>query len=259
MNSTTPLLASVPNFRDLGGYPTSCGRSVRRRLLYRSEDFSNLTPEDEDSLHRLGIRSICDLRSDRECQLNPGIRQASTSVDILHMNISADLRASHETITRLLSGAPTREHAERAMLETYRIFPGMFANSLPLLFERILDHRRLPMIIHCAAGKDRTGFVVAILLHALGVPQTAIYEDYLLSAKRWNGDRSERAIRNYLAPLCEDEPSRDVIRTLCGVEPRYLHAAFEVIDLHYGGIEGYLKLNALDANAQNRLRELLLE
>ncbi|MCY1517790.1 Tyrosine-protein phosphatase [compost metagenome] len=255
MSDFKPLLASTPNFRDLGGYVASCGRSVRRGMLYRSEDFSNLTPEDAEQLQRLGIRVLCDLRSDRERQLNPNKWQAA---DALSLNISVDLRAGHAIITHLLSGTPNREHAEQAMLETYRLFPAAFANQVPQLFQRILDHQRLPMVFHCAAGKDRTGFVAALLLSALGVPRDEINADYLLTAERWNGPRSEIAIRAYLAPLCDGEPSIEVIRTLCGVSPRYLNAAFEAIDRHYGGMDDYLESAGVDSHARKQLANLLL-
>ncbi|AOE86809.1 tyrosine-protein phosphatase [Pseudomonas sp. TCU-HL1] len=255
MSSFKPLLASAPNFRDLGGYKASCGRTVRRGLLYRSEDFSNLTPEDAEQLQRLGISVLCDLRSDRERRLNPNKWQAAGA---LNLNISVDLRAGHAVITQLLSDTPSREHAEQAMLETYRLFPAAFADHVPDLFERILGQKQLPMVFHCAAGKDRTGFIAAVLLSALGVPRDTIITDYLLTAERWTGARSEAAIRAYLAPLCEGEPSIEVIRTLCGVSPRYLNAAFDVIDQHYDGIDGYLGSARLNCQTRQRLGELLL-
>lgn len=255
MSSLKPLLASAPNFRDLGGYTASCGRSVRRGLIYRSEDFSNLTPEDAEQLQRLGIRVVCDLRSDRERHITPNKWRAATA---LNLNISVDLRAGHATITRLLSGTPSQEHAELAMLETYRLFPSAFAEHMPHLFQHILDHKHLPMVFHCAAGKDRTGFIAAMLLSALGVPRDTIYVDYLQTAERWNGARSETAIRAYVAPLCDGEPSLEVVRTLCGVSPRYLNAAFEVIDQQYGGIDHYLESARMDSHARRQLGELLL-
>lgn len=256
--SSSILLSSVPNFRDMGGYRAECGRSVRHGLIYRSQDFSNLSPADTARLLDLGIRLVCDVRSDSERQQTPNMWPADDQLERLNLNISADLRASHEAITRLLSGSPSEEHARQAMLLTYRLFPDAFAPRLAQLFECILTQEHLPLVFHCAAGKDRTGFIAAILLSALGVPKTTILADYLLTAERWKGQHSEAAIRRYLAPLCEKEPPTEVIRTLCGVSTDYLDAAFAALDSNYGGVANYLKLIGLHTEAQHRLKNLLL-
>lgn len=256
--TSSPLLSSTPNFRDLGGYRAECGRSVRHGLIYRSQDFSNLSSEDMERLRDLGIVLVCDVRSDSERLQTPSQWPVEGELERLNLNISADLRASHEAITQLLSGAPNEEHARQAMLLTYRMFPDAFATKLAQLFDCILASEQLPLAFHCAAGKDRTGFIAAILLNALGVPRATILADYLLTAKRWKGPQSEAAIRRYLTPLCEKEPPTEVIRTLCGVSPDYLAAAFEIVDREYGGVADYLKLLGIHAETQHRLKDLLL-
>jgi protein-tyrosine phosphatase len=252
------LLISVPNFRDLGGYPAECDRTLRHGLLYRSEDFSKLSASDMPRLKSLDIRLLCDLRSDRERLQTPNKWPVDSPCDSLNLNISVDLRASHAAIISLLSGEPTEEHARQTMLMTYRMFPSAFALRLAQLFERILTDRQLPLVFHCAAGKDRTGFIAAILLSALGVPRTTIYSDYLLTAERWKGEQSEAAIRRYLMLLCKAEPPLEVIRTLCGVSTTYLDAAFAVLEKDYGGVDSYLELIGLSTNARQRLKERLL-
>jgi len=252
-----PYLASAPNFRDMGGLPASGGRTLCYGLLYRSEDFSSLSDEDVVLLDGLGVQLLCDVRSASERRQHPN-RWPSDSAGILNLNITADLRASHQAITNQLSGTPGKEQAEQAMLLTYRMFPEAFALRMAQLFDRILSGGHLPLVFHCAAGKDRTGFIAAILLSALGVEREAIYADYLLSRERWVGERSEVAIRRYLQPLCETEPKKEVIQTLCQVSPAYLDAAFEVIEQNYGGVDDYLELIGLDVLARKRLQELLL-
>ena len=252
-----PYLASTPNFRDMGGLPAGDGRTLRHGLLYRSEDFSNLSDSDAQLLQGLGVQLLCDVRSERERQQHPN-RWPADSTGTLNLNIAADLRASHQAITELLSGTPGVEQAEQAMCVTYQLFPAAFAERLAELFARILQGGHLPLVFHCAAGKDRTGFIAAILLSALGVERETIYADYLLSAERWTGERSEAAIRRYLQPLCDGEPAVEVIRTLCHVSPTYLDAAFEVIEQEFGGLPAYLQRLGLNASATARLRELLL-
>ncbi|MEK1940292.1 MAG: tyrosine-protein phosphatase [Pseudomonas sp.] len=252
-----PLLASAPNFRDMGGLPAADGRTLRYGQLYRSEDFSNLSDRDAVLLQNLGVQLLCDVRSDSERRQHPN-RWPTDPVGTLNLNIAADLRASHAAITRLLSGTPGVAEAEQAMLVTYRMFPEAFTLRLAQLFGRILAGGQLPLVFHCAAGKDRTGFIAAILLSALGVEREAIYADYLLSLERWQGERSEAAIRRYLQPLCDQEPAQDVIQTLCQVQAIYLDAAFEEIEQRYGGVNDYLQLIGLHASAQDRLQALLL-
>lgn len=256
--SSLPLLPSVPNFRDMGGYQSSCGRTVRHGLIYRSADFSGLSEDDQHALQNLKLRLLCDVRSESERLQTPTRWIAESPLEHLHLNVSADLRASHEAITELLSGAPTVEHATQAMLVTYGLFPAAFANRLSQLFERLFTADRFPAVFHCAAGKDRTGFIAAILLTALDVQPAQIYTDYLLTAERWKGPASESAIRRYLLPLCDHEPPDDVVRTLAGVSQRYLDTAFATIDREFGGINRYLERVGLDTQARNTLKALML-
>jgi len=241
----------------MGGLPAGGGKTLRYGQLYRSEDFSNLSEADAVLLQALGIQLLCDVRSDSERRQHPN-RWPANNLNTLNLNISADLRASHEAITRLLRGNPGVAEAEEAMQVTYRLFPGAFALCLAQLFDRILQAEHLPLVFHCAAGKDRTGFIAAILLTALGVERDAIYTDYLLSRERWKGQRSEAAIRQYLQPLCDQEPAAEVVRTLCQVTPDYLQAAFDEIDQRYGSADDYLELIGLNTQAKDRLQALLL-
>lgn len=256
--NSPPYLASAPNFRDMGGLPTRDGRTLRHGLLYRSEDFSNISDSDMARLDKLGVKLLCDVRSDNE-RIQHLNRWPANSADTFNLNIAADLRAGHQAITSLLCGTPGVAQAEQAMLATYRIFPEAFALRLTQLFDRILRREELPLVFHCAAGKDRTGFIASILLSALDVTREAIYADYMLSRERWLGERSEAAIRHYLEPLCEREPLPEVIQTLCQVSPIYLDAAFEVIEQTYGSLEDYLELIGLDASSRERLQALLLD
>ncbi|MDR6575930.1 tyrosine-protein phosphatase [Pseudomonas extremaustralis] len=256
-SSSPPYLSSVPNFRDMGGLRTSNGRSLRHGLVYRSQDFSTISDADLQHLQDLNAQLLCDIRSDSERQQHPN-RWPIDGTSTFNLNISADLRANHQAITRLLSGTPGKAQAEQAMLATYRIFPQAFELRLAQMFERILGGGQLPLIFHCAAGKDRTGFIAAVLLCALGVPKNIIYADYLLSGERWKGEHSEAAIRRYLAPLCDQAPSTEVIRILSQVDSRYLDAAFEVIEQNYGGMEAYLIVIGLDQLAREQLCTLLL-
>lgn len=255
-----PLLAGAPNFRDMGGYRTRDGRRVRHNLVFRSEGMAELTQDDLDVVRGLGIRLICDLRSERERKQLATRWPEDSPVSTLHLNITADLRAGHGAMTRILLDSPSAEGATQAMLATYRHFPIAFAGRLLQLFEQILAGTSLPLVFHCAAGKDRTGFVAALLLSALDVPRDDIVEDYLLTTRRWSGPRCEAALKQAFFATFGAEPPASVIQPLMAVKEEYLAAAFDVIEQQYKTIDDYLEQVAgLGTEQRRALQDLLLE
>lgn len=253
------LLSGAPNFRDMGGYLTADGRKVRSGVLFRSEGLSDLTEADLDVVERLGIRLLCDLRSDQERAKAVTRWPPAVPVNTLHLNISADLRASYQAMTQALLSDPSTQGATEAMLASYRQFPHAFVDKLRLLFEQMLDGDGVPVVFHCAAGKDRTGFVAATLLTALGVPWPTIVEDYLLTARHWHGPRSEAALQETLHAIFGSPPSVEVMLPLMAVEERYLAASLEEITRHYHSFDGYLQAAGLDPQRRAALRDALLE
>jgi protein-tyrosine phosphatase len=255
-----PLLAGAPNFRDMGGYRARDGRRVRHNLVFRSEGLAELTLDDLDVVRKLGICLICDLRSEREREHLATRWPEDSPASTLHLNITADLRAGHGAMNRILLDSPSAEGATQAMLATYRHFPTAFAGHLSQFFEQILAGTSLPLVFHCAAGKDRTGFVAALLLSALDIPHDVIVEDYLLTGRLWNGPRSEVALKQAFFATFGMEPSASVIHPLMMVKEEYLAAAFDVIEEQYRTIDVYLEQVAgLGAEQRRALQHLLLE
>jgi protein-tyrosine phosphatase len=255
-----PLLVGAPNFRDMGGYSTHDSRTVRFGHLYRSEGLASLTPEDWEVVRGLGIQLICDLRSASERTHIPTLWPEGSAVQMLHLDVSADVRAGNAAMAKALLENPTAEGAREAMLISYRHFPQAFAGHLPTLFGRLLASDGLPLVFHCAAGKDRTGFLAALLLAALGVSQQTILDDYLLSARYWGGARGETSIRQVLTVMFGAAPDDAVIKPLVAVEKAYLVAAFDAIVEQYGSVEGYLETVAGVGPAQREaLKSVLLE
>ncbi|WGT27967.1 tyrosine-protein phosphatase [Pseudomonas marginalis] len=257
--NTFPLLVGAPNFRDMGGYRAADSRTVRCQRLYRSEGLAQLTSEDLEVARSLGIQLICDLRSDKEKLQIPTRWPEGTGVELLQLNVTADIRAGSDSIAKALLDTPTAEGATQAMLLSYRQFPGAFARHLPSLFQRILTNG-LPLVFHCAAGKDRTGFLAAILLAALGVSQENILEDYLLTSHYWKGPRSEESIKQVLTIIFGTEPCESVIQPLASVKEEYLAEAFRTICEQHGTVDTYLeKVAGLGPKQRETLQNLLLE
>lgn len=254
----TPRLTGAPNFRDLGGLVTEDGRHLRSGLLYRSESLSYLTEEDLHTLSDLGIALVCDLRSTWECSRYPS-RLPVSAPETLSMPISIDVRTGEGDMLGLLARTPTEEIALEFMLGSYRAYPQAFAPSLGHLFTRIIDGPALPLLFHCSAGKDRTGFLAAILLRAIGVSHEQVVRDYLATAQHWAPPRSIAQLRNALREIIGSEPPIATLQRLDAVSEDYLNTSFKEIEQQHGGLYDYLEKHAgLTPSRLKLLRERLL-
>lgn len=248
------------HFRDLGGHATTNGRIVRHRRLYRSGDFSNLTDQDLLQLQALGIQSVFDLRSEIERTRALSRWPQDQTAKVLLLNISTDLRTDDRSLWQQLFSNLSVAGSRDTMIEIYRRMPRIFANALPMLIERLLEPDGLPGVIHCSAGKDRTGFVCALLLLALGVPREAVYTDYLLSTELDANERAMGFVMRELTARTGTAPDLAMIRPLFTVKPEYLDAALDAIITDYGSLEAYLATaGGIDDAKLARLHELLLE
>jgi len=240
-------LSGASNFRDLGGYRADAGRAVRRLRLLRSDHLANLEAQDLCVLAtRLGegVR-VLDLRgvAEREaaaCAI-PAATVHSLPIEPTIVQKLADLLEAG----RRISAADT----VGLMQETYRNFVRVNTPRFASLFEHLLDAHEAPLVFHCTAGKDRTGFAAALILRSLGVSDDDVMRDYLLTNERL---KMPDASRYGLTP--------EVGAVLWRVQPEFLHAAFEAVDADYGGLEGYFREGlGLRGAERERLRQLYLE
>ena len=156
------------NFRDIGGYTGAGGRQVRWGLIYRSGAQPMLTPADLAMVHALGIGQLVDLRSDEERLVAP------TRID------NVPYAAVGYGMMDVMKGAGGTQLHNGA--DVYRNFPTLLAPQLKIIFAHLL-HDRTPIAYNCSAGQDRTGFVTAMVLTALGVDHDTIVTDYHLSTR----------------------------------------------------------------------------
>jgi protein-tyrosine phosphatase len=251
-------LAGAHNFRDLGGYRTEDGRAVRWGLLYRSDDLEALTNTDLRFLKKIGIRLVCDFRSDYERAREPDRLplEDPPEVELLPIeNENFDPRAV-EAMIRARSVDDVDFDA--LLIESNRSFATANTHQYARMFERIGERENLPALVHCTAGKDRTGFASAIILLALGVPRETVFEDYLLT-NVYTANEIEKTLMMIRVYLLSAEGA-ERIRPLLGVRRDYLQAALDAIDEHYGSVEVYLRdgLGVSDAELE-RFRAMVLE
>ena len=218
-------LAGASNFRDLGGYTARNGRIVRWRQIFRSNHLGHLTDDDISILRELGVRSAFDFRGTEErTAALCGVSEITVHSLPVEPTVVAALRAIAAAGTPL-----STDHAVEVMRGSYRSYVQKNTQHFRSLFAHLLEDRA-PLVIHCTAGKDRTGFACALILHTLGVPQGVISEDYLLTNRFYRRDPNHST----------DLP--DEIRQVLGsVQVSFLAAAFEAIDADYGDLESYLR------------------
>jgi len=245
------------NFRDLGGYESTDGRKVRWQCLFRSGTLAGLTAADQQLLARLGVRTVCDLRTTSERNSEPSSWKPDAG-QVMTWDYELDAGA---VMGAFRVGIPTPERVRAAITEFYLTAPEDFADRLTAIFE-LLAAGETPLVMHCTAGKDRTGVATAVVLRALGVSQQTVVDDYALSDTLVDfhtlvgGESFQRsgswAFLSALPP--------DIRAPLVASEPTYLEAMLGSVDRHYGSFEAYLasRLGVTEA-AIAHIRNLYLD
>ena len=253
-----PPLSGARNFRSLCGMPAIHGARIHSHALLRSDQLGRLTPQDWDSLGQLGLKTICDLRGRKERERSPTPLPEGMQVRLINFDIRNDVRDNPELAGRLAAD-PSPQGARELMLHIYRIFPAAFAPRLADWFG-VFQQQQVPTLVHCAAGKDRTGFMVALLLHALGVHIDDVMQDYLLSAPT-DGLNDPRipGLQALFSDMVGLQLDARTIEPILQVEPAFLHAALSEIERQYGSIDGYLlKEGGVGPAAMADLRHMYL-
>lgn len=257
-------LVGAPNFRDAGGYDVAGGRRLRTRLLLRSEDLSRLTTEDVALLGELSLRVVVDLRSEAERTRRPS-RLPAQGIELLccGSQVAPSAVGGWGGLRDILGKDPGVAAARRMMLATYAFLPLQCAPAISRVIQSLIEGG-LPLLIHCTAGKDRTGFVCACLHRLLGVAEEQIYQDYLRSGEIFRSAPADReAMLTATAQAIEDtigvSVSRDALEVIGSVEREYLATAFSTIEREFGSIESYAHACGIDSRALERLRECMLE
>jgi protein-tyrosine phosphatase len=236
------------NFRDIGGIPTAEG-TVRPGVLYRSAALARLQPAGVLALEKLGVNDVVDLRGYREIEregadlVPDGVR-----VTVAPFHPEEEETPAHEV--QQDDGQPWTG-AER-LRAYYAAIPTLApAQSSVAGLLRTLATGTGSVLVHCAAGKDRTGWAVATVLLAAGADRDAVLADYLLS-----NDATE-ALRDWMLDLYGDGALRADDQIL-GVDPTYLQAAWDAADVAFGSFDGYLDAIGVDDDVLQRLRARLV-
>lgn len=245
------------NLRDFGGYSTVDGKQVKRGLLFRCGSMAHIPEHAFDDFAALDIGVICDLRSAEEAEESP--TPESKPFDC-RVHIPIWPGSSMQFQESIKEAPPTATDFIDFMARVTREIARDHVEAYKQLMRELIETEN-GFLLHCSAGKDRTGFGSAIILSLVGVDRETILQDYLISneAKELAERMKERMLENAKKEGFEGKMDDRIIEVLSGVREEYLHGAFEEIDNHYGGIHGYLEAVGISASDEKHLLDRLLE
>ena len=237
------------NLRDFGGYETNLGR-VRRGLLYRGGYMTHITGVGAQVWENLGIALICDLRRPDERDEYP------TPFEVPRLEIGIDPGNAQNLRDALARGDADSVEQRRAFMQGINAdLVRHHGADFRQVFDGLLGLQAGGFLVHCTAGKDRTGLACALILAALGVSEPEIFNDYLLTNAAL--DSQGRLLARL--PLRRPADS-NAVRALEGVHESYLRAAFDVMAAEFGGVQGYLRdAVGLEPAERDALRARYLE
>ena len=252
MHDRVLALTGIHNFRDYGGYATRDGGRLRSGLLFRSGQHIAATRQDLVAVDALRLATVIDLRGDSERRHYPCARGEAFGATVLFADGETSGRggAAHVVAAR---DVQTVDDAEAAMVDLYAFMP--HRPNLQAAFRHYfatLAERDGPSLVHCFAGKDRTGLIVALLHKIVGVHDDDAMADYLLTNTAGN---AEARIAAGVESIQRSRPdaSDAAIAHLMAVHPAWLEAAFATIERDWGGVDSYLA-TVLGVDAAQRTR-----
>lgn len=238
----------IRNLRDVGGYHTAGGRQVKWGKIYRSGEITRMTPWDSTRLANLGIRTIIDLRTGEECEKHP---IAYRRANIVHVPVVAG--NEQDLSDRIWNNQMRKGDALLYMQDVYLQFATRNAAQFGQALDVFLHEENYPILFCCPLGKDRTGFLAALLLAILGVPEETIMQDYLES-------------NQYINPAYYSEwvnglnfDTQEAVTVMISARESFLSPVLMKINKQYGSVQKYLQkeLN-LTEKKQEELQRILL-
>jgi protein-tyrosine phosphatase len=252
-------LEGVENFRDYGDYATAAGRRLKAGRLSRSAAHGRATDADLAVIEALDLAVIVDLRRPGERERDPARRPAGFKGKVIENDHGES--AGDDPWWTFVRSCDLSEDAFRGYLMNYYREAPFAARHVDLFarYFQALAEAEGPVLIHCAAGKDRTGVLAALTHHLAGVHQDDIVEDYLLTNNPERIAARAPMVAELIAAETGRTPTDAAIRAAIGVEAEYLAEAFRAIDAEHGGADAYLEQAlGVDGAMRRRLEARLL-
>ncbi len=239
------------NVRDIGGYQTQDGGTIKWKKLYRSGKISRIKASENEKMAAMNIQTICDFRTFAEQAASPDQWFQMETIKHCPLPIGEGRLDQPDWLVKASKGTGKDSHLYKAN----RSYVLKNAHRLREFFEILLDETNYPILYHCTAGKDRTGFATVLLLTALGVDRETIVEDYLLT-----NDYLDKYFWKELKQNIKDDAYIETIKPILIADALYLEGAFDVIQERYGTVHDFLEkeLNIRTTEIQ-RLKSILVD
>jgi len=256
-------LKGTTNTRDIGGYLTGDMSQLRWGEIFRSDELSRLTASDFQKLEAMGLKTVIDLRTTKEHDESPTRWQGDHPPRFYNFPVgdSNDEWFSAQR-SMMKKNRFTQEQALVHMVAGYRLFADEGTASFRKMMEVVLDESNWPLLIHCSAGKDRSGIAVALIMEALGVDHETIMEEYLLTNKVSRiGEKAEMLSKESRNASRGNRFSKGTPPSawlpIVGVDAGMLEAFYAEVDDRYGSMDAYLVELGVDRDARHTLAATL--
>jgi protein-tyrosine phosphatase len=244
-------IKSVMNFRDIGGIPTNGSGLIRQGIIFRSANTDNISREDISRLHQLNIKTIVDLRAPQEIKKH---RRKIDHTETLSLPLDFQ-KTTRERLKPYLYKKGSEKILSDISNQLYQDILDASAPAFRKVIELLLSGQGSPILIHCFAGKDRTGIMIALILLALGTDRQYIVGDFLKSNEALLPYFRKRLMLRKIITFGYF-PS-DVMLYVITVRQRNIDSIIDRVNNHYGGIEGYLASTGFNISKLKDLREKL--
>ncbi|MBO1578483.1 tyrosine-protein phosphatase [Bacillus sp. XF8] len=247
------------NFRDIGGQETKDGRRMKKGVLFRSDELSRLSQQDIENMKHLQIKLICDLRTPSEQKSKPSRIKQKHGVELVNISIhDKSQEFTHFEFFKFLVGKSHTIDFEKIMKEMYQNIAFSSCHEIKQVIQLLSEQKNVPALIHCTGGKDRTGYIAALIQLLVGIPYEVVRDDYLFS-NELIGPRMKK-VEKFIRWMSLFQASPERIKPMLEVRPEYLDEVYYKIVEKYGNVEAYL-LQAchLEKRSIQNLKQLVLE
>jgi protein-tyrosine phosphatase len=252
-------LQGTSNTRDIGGYQTGDLRTLRWGQIIRSDNLSRLTASDFQILEEIGVKTVIDLRTDREREQLPTVWLGENPPQFFHFPVGDAHNDWFSAQRRMMKrNRFTEKQASKHMVEGYRMIAQEGVPSFSKFMDLVLDQSNWPILIHCNAGKDRSGVAVTLILEALGVDRETIMEEFLLTNQMSRTEEKAAFLANerndYSGGIRSGRaPSARAWFPIVGVQAEMLEAFYATVNEQYGSVEAFLTTIGADPTAREAL------
>jgi len=246
-------MKDIVNFRDLGGYEGYNGKKIKKGMLYRAAHPDKLKGKSLNKFLNLGIKTIIDLRTANKKNKNIKINK-NISIINLPINFNKTIRGKLKPI---IFKKKQEAIIEKIYINAYASMVLEEKNHIKTIFDLISDNQNLPLLIHCRAGKDRTGFISAVILMALGVDERLITEDYLLTNKHFlpKAQKYLKKIKLFTFGLLY----LGNISFIFTANEKYIKSVINTIKNEFKDINNYLKVCGITKDQLEKIKNNLLK